>query len=194
MATAGATASCTGFAFCDDFEDGNSTGWTPSGGTWTVVTDGSSVYSGGLGSFFSTAGAATGDQTVQARMKVLALNSGSSYRAGIVARFASSSNYYTVVIDGAGDVRLMKGSSSVSGASGTCAAEPSGLSSVVGSWVTLRLKVSGSSSVHIQSWLNGDVVHDCTTTSGTVASGAFGVLTYGTGSRAAFDDVQVSTP
>src|SRR5688572_22606544 len=29
--------------FSDDFEDGNSTGWTTSGGTWSVTTDGSRV-------------------------------------------------------------------------------------------------------------------------------------------------------
>jgi hypothetical protein len=28
----------------DDFEDGNSTGWSTSGGTWSVVNDGTYVY------------------------------------------------------------------------------------------------------------------------------------------------------
>ena len=30
--------------FSDDFQDGNANGWTKSGGTWSVVTDGSLVY------------------------------------------------------------------------------------------------------------------------------------------------------
>src|SRR5215207_5351261 len=30
--------------FTDNFEDGDAKGWTKSGGTWTVVTDGSRVY------------------------------------------------------------------------------------------------------------------------------------------------------
>src|SRR5688572_989701 len=30
--------------FSDDFNDGNANGWTKSGGSWSVVTDGSPVY------------------------------------------------------------------------------------------------------------------------------------------------------
>src|SRR5688500_12660579 len=30
--------------FTDDFEDGNANGWSKSGGSWTVVSDGSLVY------------------------------------------------------------------------------------------------------------------------------------------------------
>ena len=30
--------------FTDDFEDGNANGWSKSGGSWAVVTDGSQVY------------------------------------------------------------------------------------------------------------------------------------------------------
>jgi pectate lyase len=30
--------------FSDNFEDGNSTGWSTSGGSWSVVTDGTRVY------------------------------------------------------------------------------------------------------------------------------------------------------
>jgi len=30
--------------FSDDFEDGNANGWTKSGGSWAVVSDGSLVY------------------------------------------------------------------------------------------------------------------------------------------------------
>ena len=47
---------CAGYAFCDDFEDGNADGWTPSGGTWSVITDGSHVYQGGNGNSMSLAG------------------------------------------------------------------------------------------------------------------------------------------
>ncbi|HEX4817693.1 MAG TPA: hypothetical protein VFV66_33555 [Nonomuraea sp.] len=30
--------------FGDDFEDGDATGWSRSGGSWSVVTDGSGAY------------------------------------------------------------------------------------------------------------------------------------------------------
>lgn len=184
-------------AFCDDFEDGNACGWTPSGGAWSVTSDGSFVYTGGGGSYNSTAGkSAWTDQTVEAKVKILGFGgSGSSYRAGIVARFAGSTNFYTLAIDAAGDVRLLRGSSSPSGASGTCDAVPSGLSSLTNTWIDLKLQVSGAAgNVHILTWVNGNAVHDCTTKSSTVAAGKAGVMTYGSSTRAEFGDFRVTTP
>jgi len=89
----------------------------------------------------------------------------------------------------------LRGSSSPSGASGTCDAIPSGLSAVTNTWMKLKLQVSGSAaSVVIRSWLNDGPVHQCTTTSSTIASGNAGVMTYGSSTRAEFDDFRVSTP
>jgi len=161
-----------------------------------VISDQSYVYAGGTGSYVSTAGGSHGDQSVEARMKILQFGgSGSSYRAGILARFAQGSNYYALAIDAAGDVRLLRGSSSPSSASGTCDAVPSELPSVTGAWITLKMQVSGpTNDVHIQTWLNGDPIHDCTTTSSTIAAGSAGVMTYGSSTRAEFDDFRVSSP
>ena len=51
----------------------------------------------------------------------------------------------------------------------------SGLSSVTNQWVKLKIKVAGAaSSVRITSWLNDAPVHDCTTTSSTIATGSVG--------------------
>src|SRR5688500_17049801 len=53
MLTAVTVLTGTAFAatlFSDDFEDGNSAGWSTSGGSWSVVTDGSRAYrQGGTG-------------------------------------------------------------------------------------------------------------------------------------------------
>jgi hypothetical protein len=185
------------YAFCDDFEDGNACGWTPSGGSWSVSSDMGFVYSGASGSYNSTVGTASWtDQTVEGRVKILQFGgSGSSYRAGIIARYGQSTNYYTLAIDAAGDVRLLRGTSSPSGASGTCDAVPSGLSSLTNTWIDLKIQVSGSAgNVHILTWVNGKPVHDCTTTSSTLAMGAAGVMTYGSNTQAEFDDFRVSTP
>ena len=191
----GPTCSTAGLALCDDFEDGNAAGWTTTGGTWSVITDQSYVYAGGSGSFNATAGSGWGDQTVEARIKILQFGgSGSSYRAGILARNAQGTNFYALSLDAAGDVRLLRGSSSPSGASGTCDAVASGLSAVTNVWVKLRLQVSGSGSVRLRSWLNDAPVHDCTTTSSTIPTGNAGLMTYGSSTRAEFDDVRVSTP
>jgi pectate lyase len=184
-------------AFCDDFESGRACGWTTSGGTWSVTSDSTFVYTGGSGSYNSTAGSATWtDQTVEAKMKILTFGgSGSSYRAGIVARFAQSTNFYALAIDAAGDVRLLRGSSSPSGSTGTCDGIPSGLSTLTNTWIDLKIQVSGAGgNVHILTWVNGNAVHDCTTTSSTVAAGKAGVMTYGSSTRAEFDDFRVTTP
>lgn len=59
----------------------------------------------------------------------------------------------------------------------------------------LRLEVTGpTGNVHIKSFLDGVQVHDCTTISGTLASGQAGVSTYGSNTVAEFDGFKVSTP
>jgi pectate lyase len=187
----------SGFVFCDDFEDGNASGWTTTGGSWSVLTDTSYVYAGGSGSYLSTAGLSTWtDQTVQARMKILAFGgTSSSYRAGIVARLAQSTNYYALGIDATGAVRLLRGTSTPSGATGTCGAVASSLSPLTNAWADLKIKISGpTGNVRVLTWVNAKPVHDCTTTSSTVTAGNAGVFTYGSGTRAEFDDFRVSTP
>jgi pectate lyase len=141
----------SGYVFCDDYEDGNASGWTTTGGSWSVLTDSGYVYAGGSGSYSSTAGLSTWtDQTVQARVKILAFGgTSSSYRAGIVARFAQSTNYYALSVDATGAVRLLRGTSSPSGATGACAATPSGLPRSR-TLDHLKITVSGpSASVHV---------------------------------------------
>jgi hypothetical protein len=188
----GSVAACApGHVFCDDFEDGNADGWTPSGGSWSVITDGTFVYKGDGGDFQSLAGSSHTDQTVEAKLKVLQFGGSSgSYRAGLVARHTGSSNYYALEIDPTGKLRLLKGTSSISG----CSDLPSGVSPLVGTWSTLKLQVSGpASQVHIVSWVNGVQKHDCTISSG-IASGSAGVATFGSNTRAEFDDFGIWTP
>jgi hypothetical protein len=117
--TAGASTGGSGNAmcgasvvFCDDFEDGNSTGWTKSGGTWSVIDDaGDSVYQGGNASEESYAGeAAWTDQTVEANVKVASFGGTSdSYRAGIMARHSGSSAFYVFALGGDGNLTLRSG-------------------------------------------------------------------------------------
>jgi hypothetical protein len=188
--TGGSVPECgiTGFVFCDDFEDGDAAGWTKSGGTWTVVDDaGNSAYEGGA-SEESYAGPSLTDQTVQARVKVLQMNTGNSYRAGIIARLSGSSNFYTLQVAGDDTLSIRKSTSVVSG----CAAVPVGVT--VTDWFTLKLEVSGAASaVSLRGYVNDELKLTCTHTSG-LAAGQPGIVTYGSGTRARFDDVRVSTP
>jgi hypothetical protein len=182
------------YALCDDFEDGDAACWSVSGGTWNVVQAGSQVYRGAVGGYQAYAGdAAMTDQIVEAKLTNLVFGgSGSSYRIGVIARRTSTSNFYAVTLDEAGDLRILKGSSSPSGSSGDC---DSVQVSPAAAGFTLRLEVTGpSGSVNIKTYLDGDPIHNCTTTSGTLAAGAAGVYTYGSKSVADFDDFKVSIP
>jgi hypothetical protein len=191
----GSVCAQSGFAFCDDFEDGNASGWLPSGGTWTVTTDGSFVYQGGNGSFQSTAGStAWTDVSLVAKMKVIAFGgSSASYRAGLVARYNGSANYYVVALDATGNLVLLRGMSAISGATGTCGAQAVG--ATVGAWHTLRLDVTGpAGNVTLKTYFDGALEQSCVTTSTTSASGEIALVTNGSGTTASFDDVRVTVP
>jgi pectate lyase len=190
----GAPGACAGYAFCDDFEDGDAAGWTSIGGTWSVVADGSSVYRGASGSGNAIAGSpAWTDQTVEARMKVVQFgNTKPGFRGGVIARYANATSYYAFVLDGAGSLRVLKDGDAPPAHTGSCGKIDANLTT--GSWHTLKIAVSGSTSVRIQTFLDGAAVHDCTTTADTVAAGSAGAYVYGPNTIVEFDDVKVSTP
>jgi hypothetical protein len=187
---------CVGdFLHCDDFEDGNVSDWTSSGGTWTVVNDGSFVLEGGNGSEEIYVGQQSlTDQWVTAKVKLSNWGgASSSYRAGVIARHASSSSFYAFTMAGSQEFYLHRGTSNVGGASGTCG--PIATALPVGQWITLTLSVTGSgNNVHIQTYANGDPVHDCTTTSGTIGNGQPGLISVGTDTSGHFDDFKVLQP
>jgi hypothetical protein len=185
---------CAGYAFCDDFEEGAAAAWTPVGGTWSVIADGSSVYRGANGSGNSIAGSsAWTDQTVEARVKVVQFgNAKPGSRGGVIARYANASSFYAFVVDGTGALRLLQDSDTPASHTGTCGKIDANLTS--GTWHTMKLSVSGSGTVRLQTYLDGSAVHDCTSTSGTVAAGSIGANVYGTNTIVEFDDVKVSTP
>jgi hypothetical protein len=192
-------AGCAGYAFCDDFEDGDTVGWTPSGGTWSVVTDGSKVYQGGNGNSMSLAGPPTWtDQTITARVKITQWGGTStSYRAGIVARATDASNLYVFAIDASGSLRLLKGTSSPSGtgATGTCGKVTPSPIAAANTWYTMQLKIAGSGgNVTLTTFFDGTMIHSCQTSVGTLNAGAAGTYIYGPNTIAEFDDVRISTP
>ncbi len=84
----GVTNAFAATAFTANFEDGTTNGWSKSGGTWSVVTDGSKVAQQSKSStenarlFGGDAGWT--NQTVQARVKPLSL--GSNGLVGLLAR------------------------------------------------------------------------------------------------------------
>jgi pectate lyase len=169
--------------FADDFEDGNSTGWSRSGGSWSVVSDGSLVFrQAGTSSDARALVGDTGwsDYAVQARVKPTAFAAANRF-VGVIARAQTSSQYYALTLTGSGGVQIVKraGGSPVvlgGGAAGV----------VTGSWHTVRLEATGTS---LRGYVNGSLV--VTATDGTFAAGRVGVAA--AYASASFDDVDVAT-
>jgi len=168
--------------FSDDFNDGNATGWSTSGGSWSVVTDGSPAYR--QGSTGADAKALTGtstwsNYTVQARVKPIAFN-GSGRSVGIAARAQNTTNFYSLVLSNAGRLELRRISG---GGVTTLASTPTTVTT--GAFATLRLEAFGTT---LRGYLNGATT--VTASDSTFATGRIGlVASY---ASAVFDDVVVT--
>ncbi|GAB4058319.1 pectinesterase family protein [Catellatospora paridis] len=187
LATAMATLTFTATAaaanlYADDFEDGNSTGWTSSGGSWTVATDGNRVLrqSGTSADARARAGSSSWrDYTVTARVKPTAFN-GSNRFTAVIARAQSNTSYYYLALRSNHTVELKKlvGGSSTTLATGS-------VTVTAGAWYTLSLSVSGTA---LRGTVNGATA--LTATDAQFATGGIGVATFY--AAASFDDVTVS--
>jgi len=167
----------------DTFEDGNSNGWTTSGGSWSVVSDGSQVLrqSGTSGNARALAGQTNWtDYSVQARVKALSFN-GSDRFTAVMARAQSADSYYYLAVRSSNTVQLKKlvGGTSTTLASGS-------LTVSAGTWYTLRIEVSGTT---LRGYVNGNLVG--TASDSQFSSGQAGLATFN--ASAAFDDVQVES-
>ncbi|MEU8106819.1 pectate lyase [Nonomuraea muscovyensis] len=166
--------------FGDDFEDGDAAGWSRSGGSWSVVTDGSRAYrqSGISADARAVAGSGWSGQSVQARVKPIAFNGTGRY-AAVLARAQSTSAYYFLGL-GDGGVVLGKraGGGPVTLASATAAVTP-------GTWYTLRLEAFGTS---LRGFVDG--VEVVSATDAAYSSGRAGLAGYY--ASASFDDVLVT--
>jgi pectate lyase len=167
--------------FSSDFESGTS-GWSKSGGDWSVVSDGSQVIqqaSSTVERAREFAGS-TGwtNYSVQARVKAVSFGSG-----GVVAlasRVSSATKMYRLALTSANraELQVMDGSSvTVLGSAS--------VSTSTGTWYTLRIDTSGST---ISGYLNGTSVGSATDTA--YSAGQVGLLTAYASAR--FDDVTVS--
>nr|MDT0663263.1 pectate lyase [Micromonospora sp. DSM 115978] len=169
--------------FSDDFEDGNAAGWTTSGGSWSVATDGSRVYRQGGTS--SDARALTGtaswtDYSVQATVKPTAF-SGSNRFVAVLARVQSNTSYYYLALRSNNTVELKR----LTGGSSTTI-DTASLSVSVGTTYTLRLDVVGST---LRGYVNGSLLTEGTDT--RYGAGRIGVATFYTAAN--FDNVLAST-
>ncbi|MFY1695655.1 MULTISPECIES: right-handed parallel beta-helix repeat-containing protein [unclassified Solwaraspora] len=178
----GITGAWAATLFSDDFDDGDAAGWSKSGGTWTVVTDGSRVLrqsktDAGLARMFAGSSSWT-DYQVQARVKPLSWTSAGGF-AGLAARSPGATSFDRLaLLDGRVELQAVRsGTVTVLGA--VTRPVPAG------TWATLTLEVSGDT---VRGWVDGTLI-------GTGTSqrdqGRIGVQT--DRATAAFDDVTVST-
>lgn len=165
--------------FSDDFEDGNSSGWTNVNGSWSVVSDGSKVFkqTSTTGEALTYAGSSSWtDYSVQAGIKLY--DTPTSWASGIVGRYKDGNNYYLFRLT-SGKLQLYK----KSGGTFTLLKETSYTSST-NTWYTLKLSFTGST---IKGYVNG--VEKISTTDSSITSGSIGLRTYK--QTAAFDNVVV---
>lgn len=168
--------------FSDTFEDGNTNGWSKSGGTWAVVTDGSGAMrqsNAGSENARTFAGSSSWtNYTVSARVKPLSLASNGFI--GLLARSKGSTTFYRLALLPGNAVQLQavnSGSVTVLGSASRTVS--------TGTWYTLGITMSGST---ITGKVDGVTVGSGT--SPVASTGRIGVQTgY---ASASFDDVTVT--
>ena len=166
-----------------DFENGSTSGWSKSGGTWSVVSDGSQVLQQSDSSLTRArqfAGTTTWtDYSVQAKVKATAFGSPSGVVA-LTARAAGATKMYRLSLTGGNRVQLET-------MNGSAVTVLGGLGQTISAstFYTLKLTVSGTT---ISGSVNGTSVGSAT--DGTIAAGRIGLLTEYAAGR--FDDIVVS--
>src|SRR5690349_17449590 len=96
--------------FGDTYADGDANGWSRSGGSWSVGTDGFPVLrqSSTSANARILAGATSWtDYTLQARVKPITFGA-SDRTVGVAARVQSSTAYYALVLTGGGAAQLQR--------------------------------------------------------------------------------------
>jgi hypothetical protein len=174
--------------FSDDFESGSAKWVTPLPG-WSIVVDGSNVFSqSAVENKLHVAAAgdvAWTDQVVEARVKVLSFGgSSTSYLAGVFARFKDSDNHYCAALQSDGEFKIKK---KFGGSNSSISTGAKGITVAENTWYTVKLAVIGST---ITLYVDGAQI--LTTTDTDIAAGGVAVGT--TNATAEFDDVKVTVP
>ena len=154
--------------FSDNFDDGNSSGWTTQNGSWSVVQDSGSYvfYQSSTSEGRAWVNGSWSNCTVEAKVKVDNFNG--SNRAFVCARMKDGNNYYAASLVGGGKLEIRK---KVSGSSSTLASKSYSLST--GTWYTVKLEVNGSS---IKMYVNG--TQQLSATDSSLSSGGAGLIAY----------------
>ena len=175
------SSSGSAVSLSDDFEDGNASGWSKSGGSWAVVADGTHVLrqsdAGTVLAREFAGDTSWTDYSVTAKVKAVSLT-GAGASAGIAARAGGAHQFDRLVLaPDAARLEEVRGSTATVLASVTLAPAASG-------WHTLRVDVSAGI---VSGSVDGVSVGSGAT---RLMSGRIGLLT--TSAAASFDDVSVT--
>jgi pectate lyase len=168
--------------FSDDFNDGEASGWSRSGGSWSVLADGSPAYrqtSTGADAKAQAGQLSWTNYVVQAKVKPLAYN-GADRSVSVLGRVQNMTNYYYVALRSTGVVELGK---RVGGGFVSLATAPT--STQTGTSRTVTLQLSGST---LTGLVDGQPLVSAVDSS--FSSGKIGLSTYY--ASASFDDVTVT--
>lgn len=167
--------------FADDFEDGDTGGWSASGGTWSVVSDDTLALrqsTGGADARIYTGSVTWSSYTVQVRVKPITFAVDS--HIGLLARVGSGTRFYRLALMVGNQIQLQ----AVNGVSVTVLASTTyTIDTLV--WYTIALELNGTT---VRGLIDGvPVVQGLST---HVGSGKVGLQTVF--ATASFDDVVVS--
>ncbi len=168
--------------FSANFEDNSISSWSKSGGTWSVVTDGSlaarQASTSSENARLFNASSSLANYTVTARVKPISL--GSNGFAGLLSRASGATVYYRLALrPGRAELQAVSGSSvTVLGSSTRTIAN--------GTWYSLAITTSGTT---ISASIDGTPF--ASGTSSVSSAGRIGLQTSYT--SASFDDVLVTT-
>lgn len=166
--------------FSDDFEDGDTTGWTSAGGTWSVATDDTkALVQKANTTGLITAGDSWTDYAYEAKVKVPISNA----NAGIVFRVQDSKNFYMYRINATSQkLELYK---CVDGIMTSVSSTP--FTAVASQWYTLKVIVQGNT---IIGYADGELKIQWTNPATELTAGKIGFRT--TSVNAAFDQAFVT--
>ncbi|WP_438448069.1 S-layer homology domain-containing protein [Gorillibacterium sp. sgz5001074] len=166
--------------FRDDYEDGNSAGWTSAGGSWSVAADDTkALVQKANTTALITAGDSWTDYVYEAKVKVPITNA----NAGLVFRVQDSKNFYMYRMNSSNQrLELYK---CVNGTMTSVSSTP--LKSVAKQWYTLKVIVQGNT---VKGYVDGEPKLEWTNPVSELTEGKIGFRT--TSVDAAFDQVMVA--
>ena len=164
----------------DDFEDGNYTGWTSTGGTWSVVADDTKVlFQKPSTTALITAGDSWTDYAYEAKVRVQVTNA----NAGIVFRVLDAKNFYMYRLNVSNQkLELYK---CVDGT--MTSVSSTSFSSAAKQWYTLKVIIQGNT---IKGYVNGERTMEWTNPVTELTAGKIGFRT--TSADVYFDQVLVT--